>query len=185
MAARESFADMMGKTLSDNVKTKRTVLLCGLVIVLFVLLCFIAFALLLRSVFAGDMAGRDSIFNAVKKSRDELTEYIGAGDFESPCGLRCVKDVAVHGEDMFSEFGGLGAGYLEFYCGGKGWASGTEYSGFYYISDEDAEHLYDSDAYEKTVEGDRITWREKSPGGDNEFTVEKICDGFWYYNLKY
>ncbi|MCR4884555.1 MAG: hypothetical protein K6A68_13350 [Clostridiales bacterium] len=86
-----------------------------------------------------------------------------------------------------------------FYCYGWGWASNTGYEGFYYVPwDGPAEIGGIMSPFPFSVQGPELiehlepegegwVWYEKqtTPGGDNVYYTEKICDCFWYYCLEY
>ncbi|MBR3107942.1 MAG: hypothetical protein IKH30_12330 [Clostridia bacterium] len=92
-------------------------------------------------------------------------------------------------------------GCVFFDCYGLGFGPSTVYGGFYYVPWDGPAPVagieppwvgYLSISGEELIqylelEGNGFIWREKSvsPGGDNEYYTEKICDYFWYYRLDY
>ena len=149
-------------------------MLCALALAVMILLAGCSeFGELLR----GDEIPKDDIFKIVLENRETILADISSEDFENALAIEGIKEISP------AEY--FGDGVYDFYCGGSGFASNTSYCGFYYVGDRDASCLYDKDGYKKTVDGNIITWRQSDPGGDNEFVLEKICDGFWYYHLKY
>ena len=88
-----------------------------------------------------------------------------------------------------------------FACYGLGFGPSTSYAGFYYVPWDGPAPVagimppwaaYLSVSGEELIqylepEGNGLIWREKSvsPGGDNKYYTEKICDCFWYYRLDY
>ena len=81
-----------------------------------------------------------------------------------------------------------GDGYADFGCGGSGFGSQTNYTGFFYTPDDDPFALWSSDTAADFVEtGDGWEYREHdhNPGGDNVYRVQKLAPCYYYYWLHY
>lgn len=82
-------------------------------------------------------------------------------------------------------------GYVDFYCGGSGMGSQTNYTGFFYTPDDDplamwrgnqcGTHVMTAEDFVKTEEG----WEYRESGGDNVYRVCKLADGYYYYYLHF
>ena len=82
-------------------------------------------------------------------------------------------------------------GYVDFYCGGSGMGSQTNYTGFFFTPDDDPLALwreYDSkiDAdFVETEDGWEYREFDHDAKGDNVFIVRKLAPCYYYYYLHY
>ena len=86
-----------------------------------------------------------------------------------------------------------------FYCYGWGFGPNTGYEGFYYVPwDGPADIANMMSPFPFTFQGQELiehlepegegwAWYEKktTPGGDNVYYTERICECFWYYRLEF
>ncbi|MBR2471634.1 MAG: hypothetical protein IKC41_02675 [Clostridia bacterium] len=121
-----------------------------------------------------NVPGKDEIFELVYEKQTVIAKAIEQNNFESIEKLKGIKEVTVKDN------------YIDFYCGGKGIGSATSYYGFYF-SEDNAIDVKENIEYPKGAalkpDGKGYSWDE--PDGDNRFYVEKIIDGFFYYESHY
>lgn len=168
-------------------------------IVLFYAVVTVVLALLLavsiaKAVNARQQAvNKEHIFSIVQNHADTITADIQNNDYSQTLAL---FDDSKDKPDMLRE-----EGCVFFDCIGSGFGPSTAYAGFYYVpwdgpapvaGIEPPWAAYLSISGEELIqylepEENGFIWREKSvsPGGDNEYYTEKICDYFWYYRLDY
>ena len=136
---------------------------------------------------------QETLFEIVRQNTDTILEDIEWDDFSRTLALfdewEAQPTVTKEGEGVF------------FYCYGLGFGPSTVYIGFYYTPWDGPAPIpdimppwaaYFSAEGEELKqylepEGNGFAWYEKrvSPGGDNKYYTEKICDHFWYYCLDY
>ena len=70
---------------------------------------------------------------------------------------------------------------MDFDCGAGGFGSETAYRGFYYSEEEDLYAPWCAPPPEELLisRDGGFFWEEAQ--GDNTYYVEKICEGFFYY----
>ena len=75
--------------------------------------------------------------------------------------------------------------YIDFYCGGSGMGSQTNYTGFFYSPEDDPLALWRNSPvrwdFVETEEG----WEYVEGGGDNHFLVRQLASGYFYYFMHY
>ena len=86
-------------------------------------------------------------------------------------------------------------GYVDFYCGGGGRGSQTEYTGFFYTPADDPLAMWrqstsaDNDSlasdFVETESGWEYRESNHQSGGDNRFLVRKLAPCYYYYWLHY
>ncbi len=108
----------------------------------------------------------DAIKSFLSQNVDEIKEIIDTGDYEKLKALKGVESVFVDDD------------YIEFFCGGNVIGPGTHYYGFFYDINGD---LKDSASPGEGWMADGKGFRWTEPDGDNEFYIEKIIEGFFYY----
>ena len=127
-------------------------------------------------VMIGDMnvPDKNEIFELVEKNQIEIKDAIEKNNFENIEKIKGIEDITVK------------ENYIDFDCGGKGIGSATSYYGFYY-SEDNAIDVTENIEYPKgetlKPDGKGYSWDELD--GDNRFYVEKIIDGFFYYESHY
>lgn len=141
----------------------------ALIIVLSGLLWF------LLSLFAenfNDIESKDDIIRFVKKNHDKLIECIQQRESEALEGYGIIKSVSESDD------------YIEFYCGGEGFASQTNYCGFFYAKNGNMNALCPNIEINDMVAKDGgYYWQEEV--GDNTYFVAHICDKFYYYFMHF
>lgn len=127
-------------------------------------------------VMIGDMnvPDKNEIIELVNENQIEITNAIENNNFENIEKIKGIEDITVE------------ENYIDFYCGGKGIGSATSYYGFYFSKDN-AIDVKENIEYPKgetlQQDGKGYSWNESN--GDNRFYVEKITDGFFYYESHY
>ena len=127
-------------------------------------------------VMIGDMnvPDKNEIIELVNENQIEITNAIENNNFENIEKIKGIEDITVE------------ENYIDFYCGGKGIGSATSYYGFYFSKDN-AIDVKENIEYPRGAtlqkDGKGYSWDE--PDGDNRFYVEKIIDGFFYYESHY
>ena len=127
-------------------------------------------------VMIGDMnvPDKNEIFELVEKNQIEITDAIEKNNFENIEKIKGIENITVE------------ENYIDFDCGGKGIGSETSYYGFYYSEDNEIDVKANIE-YPKgetlKPDGKGYSWDELD--GDNRFYVEKIIDGFFYYESHY
>ena len=73
--------------------------------------------------------------------------------------------------------------YVEFYCGGSGIGSQTNYTGFFFTPDDDPFAMWPDSAalFVETAEGWEYRERDHNPGGDNLFRSRKLAPYYYYF----
>ena len=128
------------------------------------------------TVMIGDMNAPDKneIIELINKNQIEISDAIKNNNFENIEKIKGIEGITVE------------ENYIDFDCGGKGVGSATSYYGFYY-SEDNAINVKENIEYPKgetlQQDGKGYSWNE--PDGDNRFYVEKIIDGFFYYESHY
>lgn len=122
--------------------------------------------------------------NNDEKSYDELKEL-----FDGDCAAinAAVRDGRY--EDLteldWIESATESDGYVDFYCGGSGMGSQTNYTGFFYTPDDDPLAMwrgaFTANEFVETEDG----WEYTESGGDNVFRVRRLAGGYYYYHLHY
>ena len=155
-------------------KTLKIVIISVVSCILLVSLAFFGYfmwaMLQLADIFVGDALEKDEIFEIVLDNKELILAEIEADSFEKTSNIKGIKEVHSY------------ENYVEFYCGGSGIGSGTTYSGFYYVEDE--QYLPENkviDGYEMRNEG--AGWCIFQVDGDNYYYFEKICDNFYYFYI--
>ena len=141
-----------------------------------VFLCAFLFAVLLANLCGctpmRDDISKEAIINLVHKNYDLLMETAQSGDYDRALQLPGIK--SVYAKDANE--------YIDYYCGGYGFASATGYVGFYYSPSNTAIGIYaDTDAL--VFDGNGYGWKEVD--GDNSYYTEKILDFLFYYEANF
>ena len=82
-------------------------------------------------------------------------------------------------------------GYVDFYCGGSGFGSQTNYTGFFFTPDDDPLAMWRksgpdlTSCFVETKDGWEYREHDHNPGGDNVFIVKKLAPCYYYYYLHY
>ncbi len=86
-------------------------------------------------------------------------------------------------------------GYVDFYCGGSGMGSQTNYTGFFFTPDDDplamwskndpVHHVMTAADFIETVDGWEYRERDHNEKGDNVFIVRKLAPCYYYYYLHF
>lgn len=120
-----------------------------------------------------DRMDKDAIFSYVEENRELLLTCVEANDFSALKGKFSDQGITVK-ED-----------HVEFDCGGAGFGSQTAYCGFFYTKENDIYAIWCAppDGETFTQEGSGYVWKEEN--GDNRVYVEKICDGFYYWEASF
>ena len=134
---------------------------------------------------------KNDMFEIVKNNTQTILEDISNNDFTRTMDLlkssREKPNITFNGD------------CVTFYCYGYGFGPSTTYIGFYYIPGDSLAEIggieapwalyHGSEEFPMFMkqEGNEWVWYEKeeNAGGDNEYHIEKICDNFWYYRIKY
>lgn len=140
--------------------------LLALVMLVTVVAPFLFFGLMV--VLTDDRVPKEKILSFVQEQQEELEACIASGSFSTLDSSGVVLDV------------GVGADYVEFNCGGRGFGPETEYRGFYYSPTDDMTALYPDIKLKPAGRG--YAW---SGDGDNSYYTEHICGHFYYYELKF
>lgn len=120
-----------------------------------------------------DRASKEDIFQFVTENETQLLQAIKDGDFSDYEEQGFIQNIDDNGN------------HVDFYCGGAGFASETDYVGFYYSSTNDMAAVWCApySAQSLSPSGDGYFWKEAE--GDNRYYVEMICDHFYYYEASY
>ena len=86
-------------------------------------------------------------------------------------------------------------GYINFYCGGSGMGSQTNYTGFLFTPDDDPlamwrknepiHHVMTASDFVETADGWEYRESDHDSGGDNVYIVRKLAPCYYYYYLHY
>ena len=151
---------------------KKIIIGCGLVL-LCAIIVFVAFMIWFHSA-VNDHLSKKEIFSLVHENHCIILEDIKKNNFDCTYQLNGIKDISVL------------ENCVDFSCGGSGFGPSTSYYGFYYSGNNAVDAMRDRE-YPKNAQlvpdGDGYSYRE--PGGDNRYYVEKIRDGFYYYESHY
>ena len=132
------------------------------------LLCIVCLLLAGCSPFDQQM-DKDTIFTRVEENRELILFCIEKNDFSLLSGKFPAAGISVEEH------------HVDFDCGAAGFGSETAYRGFYYSEEEDPYAPWCAPPPEQplTTRGGGFFWEETQ--GDNTYYVEKICEGFFYY----
>lgn len=118
------------------------------------------------------LTSRDAVVRMYEKNEDAFLNAAATGDFSALKEIRGVEDVSAH-ED-----------YVDFFCGGSGMGSNTQYYGIFYSPDDNMCKVWGA-PYNEKLEPENGGYRWKEPDGDNEYYVEPLGNHFFYYEEKY
>lgn len=119
-----------------------------------------------------DTASKEDTISFVKEHQNELLSRIEQGECSTLEGYGIIK--SVYETDDF----------VEFYCGGSGFGSQTNYSGFFYAKNGYMNAVRSDISLDTMVEKDGgYYWHDEV--GDNTYFVVHICDRFYYYYEHY
>ena len=86
-------------------------------------------------------------------------------------------------------------GYIDFECGGSGMGSQTNYTGFFFTSDDDplamwrendpSTHVMTASDFVETRDGWEYRESDHNSGGDNVYLVRKLAPCYYYYYLHF
>lgn len=137
-------------------------------------LILLACALLLLCGCKAEAGYKTSIFNLVEQQQSTLLAYIEAEDYSAPMDLESVE--AIYSCEQF----------VNFYCGGQGIAPSSQDYGFYYSFDGNPMGVLNSEVfcgYEELTEKEEGFYAVVA--GNNDYYTEKICDNFYYYEIRW
>lgn len=139
---------------------------------------FLAFAVCTVIVFRTffDMFDRDAlsekeIVKTLKKNHAIFLSDVAENDFSDSSNVKGIQKITAVGDAV------------DFYCGGKGFGSGTSYFGFYYTPDDLPRAVWSGQKYcdDEYLVPDGDGFSVKEPEGDNYYYTEKITDLFYRY----
>jgi len=144
----------------------------------------------------GDMKSKEKIFSYVNKNYELLeqfpyTEYCEIGKFPYTDYNELLSNNQKR-EDFIKEYLGkktivqsvyaYNENILQYYCGGKGNATGSTYTGFYFSAD-DTPYALECNGHElREKEPGIFEW--KSGDGNHRIYTEKIRDNWYYYIME-
>ena len=114
---------------------------------------------------------QSQIYKLVQKHHDILLVDIQSGNFENALQLKSLRSVNRRGKE------------IDFYCGGSGFASATNYYGFKCDVDDDASFFEMENDVFLPLHGQGYWWHEDD--GDNSYYTQEICKHFYYYEAHY
>lgn len=114
-----------------------------------------------------DGASERQIKSFVQKHEEEILSCIEQGDYSALDQYDIIKKIDPDGAS------------IDFYCGGSGFASQTNYCGFYYSSSDNLRAIWCAHPGELVPHEDGYFVQEDE--GDNYYYVENICGHFYYY----
>lgn len=121
---------------------------------------------------SNDIKSKEEIIAFVQENRDKLLASIKQRQPETLEGFGIIKSVYE------------GGNYIEYYCGGSGFGSQTNYSGFIYAKNGNINAARSDISLDAMVEkDDGYYWHDEV--GDNTYFVVHICDRFFYYYEHY
>lgn len=119
-----------------------------------------------------DTVSKEDTISFVKEHQNELLSHIEQGEGSTLEGYGIIKNV--YETDDF----------VEFYCGGSGFGSQTNYSGFFYAKNGNMNALLpDVEINDMVAKDGGYYWHDEV--GDNTYFVVHICDRFYYYYEHY
>ena len=119
-----------------------------------------------------DNLSKKQIFTLVKEHHDFLQQCIDERNYHRALDIKGIQDTYEKRND-----------YVEFYCGGAGWASSTSYYGFYYSPADIPLAVDVTKTSMLTPKDDGWGWKE--PDGDNIYYTERIMAHWYYYESHY
>ncbi len=144
-----------------------------------VLLCC---ALLLSGCFFdNDEKSYDSLKKSFEKDLEAVDAAVQNGSYDDAAELKWIKKVDVNER------------YVDFYCGGSGFGSQTDYTGFFYTEDDDplamwrgvVNSVVSPNDFVKTEDGWEYIERDHHEGGDNIYIVKQLAPCYYYYYLHF
>ncbi len=119
-----------------------------------------------------DIKSKEEIIKFVQENQDKLLASIKQREPETLEGYGIIKSVYE------------GGNYIEYNCGGEGFGSQTNYSGFFYAKNGNRNAARSDISLNAMVEKDGgYYWHDEV--GDNTYYVVHICDRFYYYYEHY
>ena len=120
-----------------------------------------------------DRMSKEDIFSYVSGNQEMILSCITAKDF-SPLSATFPEDRIMVKDD-----------HVDFDCGGKGFGSATAYCGFFWSKEENLRAVWCAPPESEVLspQGNGYFWKETQ--GENTYYVEKICDGFFYYESSF
>ena len=149
--------------------------------VILILLCCLS--MLTACFFSNDELSYDKLLRRFNADRDEIEAVVADGGFERAADLKWIRDVEIHDR------------YVDFYCGGSGLGSQTNYTGFFYTPDDDPLAMWRQNDYScyvltpddfvQTEEGWEYREHDHNEFGDNYYSVRKLAPNYYYYYLHF
>lgn len=118
----------------------------------------------------GELTDQKTITGICLNNKEIFQTAVDTGDYSEVEKLEGIRDVTEHDD------------YIEFYCGGTGMGSNTNYYGILY-SELDVSLIAPTNGYTVTREGGVV--RIEEDRGDNLFIYTSLGDGFWFYEEHY
>lgn len=118
-----------------------------------------------------DRASREEILTFVQEHQDLILSCIEQKDYSSLDSYSIIKEIYEYGD------------HIDFYCGGSGMGSQTNYWGFYYSANDYLKAVWCAQPGELIPRDNGYYCAEE--GGDNSYYVEYICDHFYYYTAHF
>ena len=118
-----------------------------------------------------DSASREQILTFVQEHQDLILSCIEQKDYSSLDSYSIVKEIYENGD------------HIDFYCGGSGMGSQTNYCGFFYSDDDNLKAIWCAPLEELIPQGNGYYYHEEI--GDNSYYVEHIGDHLYYYTAHY
>lgn len=141
---------------------------------------FFVFVLLMLAILSScslskDLTERERIIKLFSDNKDLIISSIESGDFTEIEKISGIQSVYNSEENN----------YIDFFCGGKGFGSGTSYFGFFYSPNNDKTAWSGGmcSSNELIPWNHGYKWQEKN--GDNEYYVEELCKCFFYYEVHF
>ena len=150
-----------------------------LLIIVFIICSFV----MLSGCMGNDEKSFDSINKCFLQDFSVIDAAVKNEQYDDATSLRWIKSVDVSD------------GYIDFYCGGSGMGSQTNYTGFFFTPDDDplamwrkndpVHHVMTAADFIETEDGWEYRERDHNAGGDNVFIVKKLAPCYYYYYLHF
>ncbi len=126
----------------------------------------------IREIRKGDAAPKEDIFQFVLENEEYLLQCLKQSELETLENYGIIKDV--YESDN----------YIDFSCGGSGFASQTNHTGFIYSKYGNINAARPDIRVEDMIpDGNGYYWHEEN--GDNSYYIENIIGRFYYYYEHY
>ena len=127
---------------------------------------------IIRDIRGDDSASKEEIIRFVSENEEYILQCIQQRQPETLEGYSIIH--SVYEADS----------YIEFFCGGAGFASQTDYTGFIYSKNGNMNAARPDIMPEyMTPDGDGYYWKEEN--GDDTYYIENITGRFYYYREHY